>query len=202
MADAIDAEKRELRARLRQERAHLADRAERQARLDAHLLDLPHLNAEPARVAVFSALPDEASPQALAAHLEARGIPLAYPRVAGDALVFCEARPADLTPGAWGILEPRADAAPVALADIDLFLVPGVGFTRSGARLGYGRAFYDRALAQARRDRKAPPAPAVGVGFTVQVVPSLPVAPHDVRLDGLVTEDGYTPTQGDTPPQL
>jgi 5-formyltetrahydrofolate cyclo-ligase len=42
----------------------------------------------------------------------------------------------------------------------------------------------------------------VGVGFKVQVVPSLPVAPHDVRLDGLVTDDGYTPTQGDTPPQL
>ena len=66
--------------------------------------------------------------------------------------------------------------------DLDLILVPGVAFTRSGDRLGRGGGFYDRYLARTT-------ATTVGVCFQCQVVPSLPTERHDARVDWIVTEN-------------
>src|SRR6478752_6324024 len=52
-----------------------------------------------------------------------------------------------LAAGPWGIREPRPDMCPVAeLSEIDFIMVPGLGFTVHGDRLGYGRGYYDRLL--------------------------------------------------------
>jgi 5-formyltetrahydrofolate cyclo-ligase len=67
----------------------------------------------------------------------------------------------------------------------DLILVPGLGFTRDGRRLGRGGGFYDRLLAASSFR-----AFTMGVGFDVQLVPALPVEPHDRRLDAIATESG------------
>jgi 5-formyltetrahydrofolate cyclo-ligase len=64
-----------------------------------------------------------------------------------------------------------------------VILVPGVAFTRAGARLGRGAGYYDRFLAGAD-----PAAVKVGLAFSSQIVPELPEEPFDVRLDRLVTE--------------
>jgi 5-formyltetrahydrofolate cyclo-ligase len=53
----------------------------------------------------------------------------------------------DLAPGAWNILEPLASCARFAEEEpLDFILLPGVAFTREGARLGYGGGFYDKLL--------------------------------------------------------
>jgi 5-formyltetrahydrofolate cyclo-ligase len=65
---------------------------------------------------------------------------------------------------------------------VDLVIVPGVAFTPDGHRLGQGGGWYDRFLAGVR-----PGTPTVGVCFDVQVVPSLPVEPHDVHVDRVVS---------------
>jgi 5-formyltetrahydrofolate cyclo-ligase len=64
-----------------------------------------------------------------------------------------------------------------------VILVPGVAFTRAGQRLGRGGGYYDRLLS-------ALPAKAVrlGVCFELQIVDELPSEPHDMRVDGVVTE--------------
>jgi len=59
-------------------------------------------------------------------------------------------------------------------------LVPGVGFSPSGGRLGRGRGYYDRMLADL-------PGVRCGVAFDLQVISELPLEPHDARLDHLVT---------------
>ena len=73
---------------------------------------------------------------------------------------------------------------------VDVVIVPGVAFTAEGDRLGQGGGWYDRFLTEIRPD-----CPAIGVGFAPQIVDSLPVEPHDVRLDLVVTDEGvYSPS--------
>lgn len=68
---------------------------------------------------------------------------------------------------------------------LDVVIVPGVAFTTGGERLGQGGGWYDRFL-----ERLPPTSLTIGVGFEVQICDELPVEPHDVRLDVVVTEDG------------
>ncbi len=90
----------------------------------------------------------------------------------------------------WGLREPAANAPQVPIQQIDLLLVPGLLFDEQGGRLGYGKGFYDRALAHA-------PASTVTVGVTLDalVVPLLPLAKHDVAVQYLVTETGLRPVR-------
>ena len=83
----------------------------------------------------------------------------------------------------WGIPEIQASAASVAdLSEIDLVLVPGLAFSRKGARLGQGRGYYDRFLSQLNGTTT------LGVGFGWQLLEDIPEELHDIRLDGVVTE--------------
>ena len=90
-----------------------------------------------------------------------------------------------LLPGAWGIREPDPLRCPRAdLDDVDLMLVPGLAFTKRCARLGYGGGFYDAAIEKTR-----PGAKKVAAAFSVQIVDTLGVEPHDRRVDMVVTEN-------------
>ena len=86
-----------------------------------------------------------------------------------------------LVEGASRIREP-AEVRPVAPADIGVWIVPGLAFTRAGGRLGYGGGWYDRLLGEA-----APGAVALGVAHVFQIVDALPVEPHDRTLSGVVS---------------
>jgi 5-formyltetrahydrofolate cyclo-ligase len=68
-------------------------------------------------------------------------------------------------------------------APIDLVLVPGIAFTRAGARIGRGAGFFDRFLAH-----RAARAIKIGIAFSFQIVESLPLERHDVRLDLVVSD--------------
>ncbi len=66
---------------------------------------------------------------------------------------------------------------------VDCVIVPGLAFTLAGDRLGQGGGWYDRYLAGLR-----PEAITIGVAFAPQIVDSLPVEPHDIRLDKVITD--------------
>ena len=66
----------------------------------------------------------------------------------------------------------------------DLLLVPCVGFDHAGYRLGYGGGFYDRTLAA-----MSPRPATLGIALSCTGVPTLPIEPHDIPLDGILTED-------------
>jgi 5-formyltetrahydrofolate cyclo-ligase len=91
----------------------------------------------------------------------------------------------DVAPGLWGIREPLVErcAREEQLGTVDFILLPGVAFTRSGARLGYGGGFYDRLLAH------VPGRPALVAGaFSLQMVDELPQEATDRRVEWVVTE--------------
>ena len=131
-------------------------------------------------VAVFAALPDEpATDEVLARWASTRRVVL--PRVEGDAMRFYACRPDALVFGAFGILEPQGER-PCQAGEIDLVVCPGVAFTADGRRLGRGRGYYDRYLGDpAFRGFR------VGVCYAHQLVDDLPVEPHDVRMDRVIT---------------
>ena len=131
-------------------------------------------------VAVFAALSDEpATDEVLARWASTRRVVL--PRVEGDAMRFYACRPDALVFGAFGILEPQGER-PCPAGEIDLVVCPGVAFTADGRRLGRGRGYYDRYLGDPvfRGFR-------VGVCYAHQLVDDLPVEPHDVRMDRVIT---------------
>lgn len=136
-------------------------------------------------VAVFDPLPVEPDISSLWEQGVER---FCFPRLLGDTMEFVRVSTLDhLTAAAWHstIREPSAIGNIVVPAEIDLVLVPGVAFTRTGERMGRGGGYYDRYLAQL-------PANAVklGVGFAIQLVEELPVEAHDIALDGIITEEG------------
>ena len=85
---------------------------------------------------------------------------------------------------AYGFLQPTADSLAVTLEGLELLLIPGLAFDRTGTRLGYGRGFYDRLLAEAKN------VSIVGVVPAELIVPALPSEPHDVRVTHLLSEQG------------
>ncbi|MGD0519467.1 MAG: 5-formyltetrahydrofolate cyclo-ligase [Thermoguttaceae bacterium] len=95
----------------------------------------------------------------------------------------------ELSPGTWQILEPKPDWLSridrrVDAAELDLIVVPGVAFDRYGYRLGLGKGYYDRFLQCVQPDVvKISPA------FECQLVDKIPVLPHDVRVDMVITEN-------------
>ena len=81
-----------------------------------------------------------------------------------------------------GIREP-AQGVPFPVANIDLVIVPGLGFDRFGNRIGRGRGFYDRFLAH--RDWHGT---ACALALEEQFVPEVPTTELDMRVDMLVTD--------------
>ncbi len=92
----------------------------------------------------------------------------------------------DVAPGLWGIREPLVDRCikEEAPGTVDFILLPGVAFTREGARLGYGGGFYDKLLAH------IPQRPTLVAGaFALQVVQEIPQENTDRKVEWLVTEN-------------
>jgi len=100
-----------------------------------------------------------------------------YPRMEGEVIRFyAVARPSALLASRWNLLEPPpGEEALIPPSEIDLLFVPGVAFTRDGHRMGWGKGYYDRYLAGPQLR-----ATTIGVCFREQIVPQLPLEPHDL----------------------
>ncbi len=113
--------------------------------------------------------------------VEKRLGPHAFPRVDGPRITFHQSAWADLRPGFQGIPEPPANAPQVMP---DLLLVPVLAVTLTGVRLGQGRGYYDRALADLRRQRRVT---AIALAWDVQIADDLPAEPWDMPMDWVAT---------------
>ncbi len=82
--------------------------------------------------------------------------------------------------GPFGTLEPDAGCPSIPLNQLDFVLVPGIAFDLTGRRLGRGKGFYDRLLAEVRGHK-------CGVAFDAQIITEVPEEPHDVRVDSILT---------------
>ena len=142
-------------------------------------------NADPGCLAGYVPIRSETDPSAVLREAHTAGRVIGLPAITGPtAIVFRRWVPGDgLIGGRFGT---RAPALSAPIVEPDLILIPLVAFDRSGARLGYGRGFYDRAIAVLHAHGRRPRL--VGIAFSVQEVPRIPREPHDIRLDFIVTE--------------
>nr|WP_325049138.1 5-formyltetrahydrofolate cyclo-ligase [Tsuneonella amylolytica] len=138
---------------------------------------------EDAVVGLYVSTPDEAPSGGYARFFHERGNTVALPWFA-DRTAPMEFRTwadpigaQDLAAGPVGP-QPADDAAPVRPS---VLFVPLLAFTLTGDRLGQGGGHYDRWL------ESNPDAVRIGLAWDVQEVPELPVEPHDMALDLVVT---------------
>ncbi|MEW6119066.1 MAG: 5-formyltetrahydrofolate cyclo-ligase [Pseudomonadota bacterium] len=92
-----------------------------------------------------------------------------------------------MLPNRYGIPEPQ-DLQPLRARQLDLLLMPLVGFDTAGHRLGMGGGYYDATLAFMRHRRHWRKPRLVGVAFECQRVDALPHDPWDMPLDAVLTE--------------
>ncbi|MBI5659367.1 MAG: 5-formyltetrahydrofolate cyclo-ligase [Nitrosomonadales bacterium] len=95
-----------------------------------------------------------------------------------------------LAAGLWGIREPVVESCERLrkLDDVEFVLLPGVAFTRNGARLGYGGGYYDKLLANLNRAVGMQRPPLVAAAFALQIVKALPQEANDVKVEWIITE--------------
>ncbi|RYD81442.1 MAG: 5-formyltetrahydrofolate cyclo-ligase [Verrucomicrobiaceae bacterium] len=177
------------KAELRREmRAHLRalgteERDNRSTAVCKALLQRPeYIQAQ--TVAIFDPLPSEPD-ISLLWHLSPRRF--LYPRIVEDKLQLLVAESvADLeqTDPSFAFREPPFLPERVAaLNEVDLILVPGLAFSADGHRMGRGGGYYDRLLSTL-----PPHTRKLGVCFSQQLLPEIPVEPHDERVDAVVTD--------------
>lgn len=157
-------------------------RADATAAIVDAVLDLPEV-IDARHVLVTAAVGDELDLAALRGALAARGTTVSLPVVEGQDLVAVAWHDAiELRPGWQGVLEPVGPPTPMPP---ELVVVPALALDRRGGRLGYGGGHFDRYLTG-----PAAGATTVGAVFHAQLVDEVPVLPHDVALDLVVTEHG------------
>ena len=123
-------------------------------------------------------------PLARAAQMQGKRI--AFPRcdTESNTLRFYYLEPnARLVSGAYHIPEPPADAPLCVPTQHSLCIVPALTFDLSGARLGYGKGYYDRFLADF-------PGVAIGAVYSALLVRRVPTEPHDLPVSMIFTEIG------------
>ncbi|KMY54757.1 hypothetical protein AC623_13120 [Bacillus sp. FJAT-27231] len=82
-----------------------------------------------------------------------------------------------------GLYEPVPSCTSIVdRSRMDLILVPGLAFSRSGSRLGFGGGYYDRFLASYNGKTAA-------LAFSQQLVEELPKEPHDLPVKKILTEE-------------
>ncbi len=135
-------------------------------------------------IALYSAKGSEVETQLIDVAARARGLRVVYPRVAGTerVLAFHEVERSNLAASRFGLREPGADTKAVALAEISVFLVPGLAFDREGGRIGWGRGHYDATFAA------RPEALRVGLAYECQIVERVPRESHDMLVNIIITE--------------
>jgi 5-formyltetrahydrofolate cyclo-ligase len=137
-----------------------------------------------ASVLLFAPLPEEADVWPLLEESLVAGKIVALPRFdsAGQSYVAGRVQNprSEFVIGQFGIREPSPSCVEIPLNRIDLVLAPGVAFDLRGNRLGRGRGFYDRLLAEVRGVK-------CGVAFEEQIANAVPAGAHDLPMDFILT---------------
>jgi 5-formyltetrahydrofolate cyclo-ligase len=147
------------------------------------------------RIGIYASMPSELGTAPLIRLALARGCEIYVPRITslrGRTMRFVKFSHESSRGGtrhALGMLEPDTDDS-LSARFLDTVFVPAVALDRRGARLGHGLGFYDRTLAFRHLRHHWHGPRLVGLAYSFQVVPLVPVTATDVFMDLIVTDRG------------
>jgi len=165
-----------IRKRMRLVRDLVDDRLMRSVELWAAVAELPEYRSA-STVMAFTSFGSEPDTEPLFARVRAEGKRVLVPRIEDGNIVVVDADGPTVR-SRIGVEEPQGPALPFEL--VEFVLVPGLAFTTDGYRLGYGGGFYDRFLPRVQAHN-------AGVCFAEQVVDTLPVEAHDIRVQRVIS---------------
>lgn len=130
----------------------------------------------------------EIDPRPLLEKIVLRGAHLALPAVLDSTTMIFRAFSLNtpLKPMRFGTFGPGEDNAVVVP---NMIIVPLSAFDGQCHRLGYGGGYYDRAIEAL--EKQGHKMTLWGIGFSCQEVSSIPVAEHDLQVQGIFTEKGF-----------
>jgi 5-formyltetrahydrofolate cyclo-ligase len=174
-----------LREQLRAEGArHTAAERQEGSRAICARLEAETVWQDARKVLAFMPLESEPDITGLFPQCLAGGRILALPRFDPVAGSYQAARVTDpatqLVRGRYGVLEPQPECPLLLLKELDFALVPGIGFSLNGRRLGRGKGYFDRMLCEVRGWK-------CGVAFDWQVAVEIPSEQHDIHVNSIVT---------------
>jgi 5-formyltetrahydrofolate cyclo-ligase len=174
-----------------QRRAVPADERARAAQAVAEAVARTHWLSPGKRIGLYASMPQELGTQPLIEIAIGRGCRVYLPRITSMRTRSMRFVPlnADARQHDFGMLEPEGHEW-IGARFLDTLFCAGVGFDRRGARLGHGAGFYDRALGFRRLRHHWRGPRLVGLAYSFQVVDHIPVTPHDVFMDLIVTDKG------------
>ena len=181
------ASKKQLRTELRKRLAALDTQAihDRSNQAANHLAELPVFRKAEA-IMLYLPLPGEVDVTTIALRAWQQDKTVTVPLVSYEQKHMIPVRllsldePMDIDH--YGVRAPKT-GHPFPVEMVDLVIVPGLGFDKSGHRLGRGSGFYDRFLSQSSFKGTT-----IGIAFEEQLVPSVPAQSHDVIMSQLVTD--------------
>ena len=179
--------KQALRTEIRRREKALAPeyKAESSAAICRALAALPQFAAAKT-VFAFHGLAREIDTREFLRETLAQGKTLLLPRCEPERqLALCVVRDleADLTPGVFGILEPKRACPVLEPEDVDFCVVPCTTFDRAGNRLGQGGGYYDRLLPRLK-------CPTVCICREQLLADAVPTGEYDARCTLYLTENG------------
>lgn len=96
----------------------------------------------------------------------------------------------NLEESSYGILEPSKEVPNIDPNELDLIVVPGVAFDKSGGRMGYGAGFYDRYFKKIKKEN-INKIVKLALAYEVQMLDKVPMNEQDVPVDYIITENEF-----------
>jgi len=170
-----------VRIKLQREQASMLQVLEASARIGERILAMPEYRAAK-KVFCYASLPMEVQTGGLIREMLRQDKEVYLPVTNRDkTMKAIRLRDADAVHrGAFKVMEPDGDEE-IDPAGLDLILTPGLAFDRAGGRIGYGAGCFDRFLPKCR-------GLIVGLALDMQMVDLVPMEPHDVVMQRIVTE--------------
>jgi 5-formyltetrahydrofolate cyclo-ligase len=139
------------------------------------------------KIGMYYPIQSEIFTQDIIQELISDGKEVFLPKVIGNEIEFRKIKDfSSLEKGRFDIMEPKDDCK--TDNSLDVIIIPAVGMSPRGVRLGYGHGFYDKFLAENKTTT-------IVLTLEKQIVKNIPKSEHDVIIDWIVTEDRIFQTQ-------
>eukprot|EP00794_Sanderia_malayensis_P003431 gene3431-3924_t len=196
MQSTIHSLKRSLRKNLRLRLKHLTDetKAIESKRITEKLLNSTYYK-QSTRISIYLSMPSEVRTMGILQDMLTSGKKCFIPLYTEDDMKMVLLHDMDdynsLPVTSWNIKQPNENEQRETAIDgggLDLILLPGLGFTKSGLRIGRGRGYYDSYLKKHLEVLKKKPY-TIGLAFSKQICEDIPCTDQDVKLDLVLTPD-------------